>query len=80
MVNAGYVTLAAHPADSRAKLVVITPRGKALLADAEEIYRELEGEWAALVGRPQIESMRADLTTILRDTNEGRLPPVRPPQ
>jgi DNA-binding MarR family transcriptional regulator len=80
MERAGYVTLAAHPTDSRAKLVAITPRGKALLADAEEIYRDLEGEWAALVGRPQIESMRADLTAVLRDTNEGRLPPVRPPQ
>jgi DNA-binding MarR family transcriptional regulator len=80
MVDAGYVSAAAHPTDSRAKLVAITPRGHALLTDAEEIYRDLEGEWAALVGRSGIESIRADLTTILRATNDGQLPPVRPTQ
>ena len=78
MEDAGYVSHRAHPDDSRAKLVALTGRGERLLAEVEEIYRGLEGEWAHLIGGPGVEALRRDLTTVLRASHGGRLPPVRP--
>lgn len=78
MHETGYVTHAVHPADSRAKLVTLTPRGKDLLAAVERIYRDLESEWSTLIGPTKIEDLRATLTTALRATHQGQLPPIRP--
>jgi DNA-binding MarR family transcriptional regulator len=78
MERAGYVEYRADASDARAKLVAITPHGVAFLADAEAIYADLEAEWAAVLGEPAIEAMRETLTTVLRATNDGALPPVRP--
>lgn len=79
MQAAGYVTREAHPRDERAKLVVLTPRGHALLAAVEEIYAELESAWSDVLGPGHVESLRADLTAVLEDAHGGRLPPVARP-
>jgi DNA-binding MarR family transcriptional regulator len=78
MVDAGYLANRAHPEDSRAKLATLTPRGHLLLAAVEEVYRELEAQWAELIGRAGVEVLRDHLGTVLRATHGGRLPPVRP--
>lgn len=78
MQSAGYVERAADPTDERAKLVVLTRRGVALLGVVEETYAELEADWAALLDRERLEALRADLTTVLRLRHGGALPPVRP--
>lgn len=79
MQNADYVAREPDPVDERAKRVVLTERGVALLAAVEEIYAELESEWAGFLGAGSIDVMRADLTTVLERTHGGRLPVITPP-
>lgn len=78
MHGAGYVTREPDPGDERAKLVVLTERGRALLATVEEIYAEFEAGWAAVIGPGAVESLRADLTTVLERGHGGRLPMITP--
>lgn len=79
MQEAGFVDRRADPGDERAKRVVLTHRGHALLAAVEEIHAELELGWADLIGPQAVESLRADLTTVLERTHGGRLPVITPP-
>jgi len=77
MVAAGYVERGADPDDARAKRVQLSPRGRQLLATVEEVYVDLEREWAAVLGEERLAGLRADLTAVLSSTAGGRLPPVR---
>ena len=79
---AGLVERSTDEADSRRKLVVLSARGQQLLGAAEEIYAELEQEWADVVGRPAVEDLRTNVTRALLHTYGGKLPgigPVTPP-
>jgi DNA-binding MarR family transcriptional regulator len=78
MEQAGYLRRDPHADDLRAKVVTLTARGAELLAAVEEIYAELEDEWVAILDRDRVDALRADLTTVLRETHGGRLPPIRP--
>ncbi len=77
MVAAGYVERDADPDDARAKLVQLSARGRRLLVVVEEVYEELEREWAAVLGTERTERLRQDLVTLLSATSGGRLPTVR---
>jgi DNA-binding MarR family transcriptional regulator len=74
----GYVRRIADRDDARSRRIELTRDGHRVLEAVEHIYRELEREWADIVGERRVESMRADLTKILRTQNDGVLPPVRP--
>jgi DNA-binding MarR family transcriptional regulator len=78
MEAADLVRRRAHTEDGRAKLVEITPQGRRLLRDVEAVYAELEAEWAAVIGREHVESLRRDVANVLRTQNDGELPPIRP--
>ncbi|ACY18281.1 MarR family winged helix-turn-helix transcriptional regulator [Haliangium ochraceum] len=78
MRAAGYVELVANPADARSKLLRLTAAGERLLAQVEDIYRELEAEWAEVLGKRRLDALRGDLERILRARNEGALPGIRP--
>jgi DNA-binding MarR family transcriptional regulator len=78
MEGGGYVHRVPDPSDGRATRVGLTPRGRRLLTVAEEIYRELEAEWAEVIGTAGVERLRLDLTAVIRSGNDGELPPVRP--
>jgi DNA-binding MarR family transcriptional regulator len=78
MVEATLVRRTTSREDSRAKLVALTPRGRRLLAVVEEVYVELEAEWALLVGRPTVTALRDGLVTVLTSAHGGVLPPIRP--
>ncbi len=78
MVAASLVRRTASRQDSRAKLVALTARGRRLLAVVEEIYVELEADWARIAGRPAMAAVRDGLVTVLTSTYGGVLPPVRP--
>ncbi len=77
MEDGGYVRRRAHGLDGRAKEIEITTRGRKLLATVEEIYRELEAEWAGVTGASRLEAIRRDLRTIVEAAHDGTLPPVR---
>ena len=77
MVAAGYLELAADPADARAKQVQLSGRGRALLAEVERIWAELEQGWAAVLSDEQLTVLRGGLEAVLRAAHGGSLPEVR---
>jgi DNA-binding MarR family transcriptional regulator len=77
MVEAGYVERAADPGDARAKRVQLSAQGRALLAEVEAIWGELEGEWAQVLGPGRLDDLRGDVEAVLRAGHGGSLPAVR---
>jgi DNA-binding MarR family transcriptional regulator len=61
----GLVQRAPHPTDGRARAVLLTDLGKAKLDDGHERWQQLEDEWAALVGRKNLEIVRGALEQYL---------------
>jgi DNA-binding MarR family transcriptional regulator len=77
MVAAGLAQRVAEPGDARAKRVQLSARGRTLLADVEEIWADLEAEWAQTLGDARLDDLRADLEAVLRVAHGGALPAVR---
>jgi DNA-binding MarR family transcriptional regulator len=78
MEAAGYVRRVAGDGDGRQRPVHLTRRGSDLLATVEEIYGDLESDWADAIGAKAIDRLRRDLVQVLAATHGGQLPPVRP--
>ena len=77
MVTGGYLERGADPEDGRQRPVHLTDRGHELLRGVEQIYAELEAQWADMIGTSHIQRMRRDLVRVLSGS-DGQLPPVRP--
>jgi DNA-binding MarR family transcriptional regulator len=77
MVAEGFVEREADPGDARAKRVQLSARGRALLAEVETIWTDLEQDWAQVLGAERLAGLRNDLTVVLRDAHGGSLPAVR---
>jgi DNA-binding MarR family transcriptional regulator len=77
MVAGGYLERGADPEDGRQRPVHLTARGEELLRSVEQIYAELEAQWAGVIGAPHVQRMRRDLVRVLSGAS-GELPPVRP--
>jgi DNA-binding MarR family transcriptional regulator len=77
MEAGGYVSRQIDAVDARQRSVVLTKRGEQLLHAVEEIYRDLEAEWATVVGAQNVERLRATLR-IAVSQDDGSLPPIRP--
>ena len=77
MVDGGYLVRDDGAADRRQLPVSLTARGRDLLATVEEIYRDLEADWAHLVGTEAVEQLRDTLVAVLTARHGGALPPVR---
>jgi DNA-binding MarR family transcriptional regulator len=77
MEAAGYVRRTTPASDARQRTVELTDLGTTLLDAVEDIYRQLEGEWAETIGAAQLEHLRALLVTVVT-RDDGVLPPVRP--
>ncbi len=77
MVAAGYVERSVAGDDGRQRPVGLTPRGQELLATVEQIYVELERDWATVIGPSHLERMRGEIVRVLSNAG-GDLPPVRP--
>lgn len=78
MIRVDLVDSSPHGTDGRQRDLSLTARGLKLLAEVEEIYAELEQEWADLIGRGRVEDVRASLIAVLTESHSGALPPVRP--
>jgi DNA-binding MarR family transcriptional regulator len=78
MDAARYVRRTSGRQDARQRPVELTARGVRLLEAVEQIYRDLEAEWAEIVGHDELARVRLDLVRMLSDRETGRLPPVRP--
>jgi DNA-binding MarR family transcriptional regulator len=67
--RAGYVTRVPDPADARARLIRIAPRGAAAVEAAAATVAEVEAEWVRHLGRRRITQLRHILKD-LRDVTD----------
>lgn len=67
----GYVMRAADPSDQRATLVTFTPLGWQFLRDAHEIKREMEAEYAAVLGEEGLQALKDALVALLQASPQG---------
>ena len=73
----GYAAREPDPADARARVVVVTPRGRDLLRESAAIFEELKSEFAAEVGSDRVAALEDDLATLVAragGTKLGDLP------
>jgi DNA-binding MarR family transcriptional regulator len=63
----GYIERRPDPADRRARLVLLTERGKKVPAVAVTTGRRVEARWAELTSPARIESLRRSLRALLTE-------------
>ncbi|MFI1164255.1 MarR family winged helix-turn-helix transcriptional regulator [Streptomyces sp. NPDC020801] len=64
IVRKGYAERRPHPADARARLIVLTERGWACTRAAEEAAAEAVRAWAGLIGEGELQSLWRQLARI----------------
>jgi len=64
IVRKGYAERRPHPGDARARLVVLTERGRECTRAAEEAAAEAVGAWGELLGEGEMRALRGSLTRI----------------
>lgn len=65
LVTKGYLRRIPDPADGRAKLLVMAPRGAASHEVTLRIFADIEAELAAVVGADRLDEVREVLTEVL---------------
>jgi DNA-binding MarR family transcriptional regulator len=63
----GYLTRITDPGDARAKLVCLTPRGRAALRAMRATALTVEDEWRQRLGAERLAGFRDTLLTLLSD-------------
>lgn len=61
----GYVARHPHPADARARLVVLTARGQSVRPIAMAAGKAVEQKWGDLLGESELEELRHSLQKLL---------------
>ncbi|MFI9012250.1 MarR family winged helix-turn-helix transcriptional regulator [Actinosynnema sp. NPDC053489] len=74
LVEWGYVHRTAHPTDRRAHALALTGKGRSYLRLADELWAELEAEFADVVGARQLAVLREALETYLAGATGGLRP------
>jgi DNA-binding MarR family transcriptional regulator len=64
LARAGYVMRVPDPADARARLIKIAPKGAAVIPIAATVVAEVEAECAAAIGPEQMARLRDTLQTL----------------
>ncbi|MEV6835070.1 MarR family winged helix-turn-helix transcriptional regulator [Streptomyces sp. NPDC051133] len=64
IVRKGYAERRPHPQDARARLVVLTDRGRACTRAAEAAAAEVVGAWVELLGEGDVRVLRESLARI----------------
>ncbi|MFI9272297.1 MarR family winged helix-turn-helix transcriptional regulator [Kitasatospora sp. NPDC052896] len=73
LVRKGYVERHPHPADARARLIVLTERGRACTRAAEEAAADAVRPWQAELGPARLRELRDGLARL---APSGRLRPL----
>ncbi len=61
----GYVERVPDPTDGRGKIVLLTERGRGVLITARSAVRDLEEEWAGVVGEHRMKELKETLGEIV---------------
>lgn len=64
LVTKGYIERREHPADARAKLLVLTGKGSACARAAEAAIADTVAAWAAVIGDDRLRELAGDLARI----------------
>ncbi|MFU8872840.1 MarR family winged helix-turn-helix transcriptional regulator [Micromonospora sp. SL4-19] len=72
LVASGYVTRRPDPNDGRASLIFLTDKGRALWPASRSAGHRVEEDWAAVVGRDDIEHLRRTLMRLLQFERHDR--------
>jgi DNA-binding MarR family transcriptional regulator len=72
LIARGYVERRPHPDDARARLIVLTEKGRACTRAADAAIADTIGGWAAALGERRLLALRDDLVRI------APLGPLRP--
>jgi len=67
LVAKGYIERREHPADARARLLVLTDKGWACTRAAEAAIADTVAKWAALIGDDRLRTLAGDLARIAPD-------------
>jgi DNA-binding MarR family transcriptional regulator len=67
----GYVTRRPDPHDRRANLIFLTDKGRALRPASRDAGERVEEDWAAVVGRDDLERLRRTLIRLLKLDVQG---------
>ena len=78
MEDAGYVSRSPGVRDARERTVELAERGHRLLDAVEQIYRDLEHEWAEVIGERAVEQTRRNLSRVVLAAHGGVFPSIRP--
>ena len=78
MVVDGLLERSADSTDGRQRRLTLSVRGQQLLVEVERIYADLEGEWADVIGRAEVEQIRQRVTAAMLAKSGGALPGLRP--
>jgi DNA-binding MarR family transcriptional regulator len=65
----GYVERVPDPADGRARLVRVAPRGAESVEYTTQVVAEIEAEWRAHLGDERMDRLRADLAALREITD-----------
>ncbi|OCT16163.1 MarR family transcriptional regulator [Paenibacillus pectinilyticus] len=77
--KSGYVMRDNHPTDKRGKMIILTERGWLAVRAKEKILHEIEERWIKNIGAERLQMLKEDLTKLVIEANEGKLPTtVRP--
>lgn len=66
----GYIRREPDPADARARVVRIAPRGAEMVALSRPVVERVEAEWTAALGRRRAETLRELLAELVTATEE----------
>jgi DNA-binding MarR family transcriptional regulator len=75
MSRRGYLDSRPDPTDGRARLLELSPRGRAALRAARDFHRRYEQRLARRHGRTNVDTLRAVLTAMAPTYGEGALDP-----
>jgi DNA-binding MarR family transcriptional regulator len=64
LADLGYVTIVPDPTDARAKLVILTDRGRQVWEALVELSFDMEAQYAARIGTEKMARLRAILTEL----------------
>lgn len=61
----GYLSVETDPEDARRKRLQVTDRGREAMRTGAAIFDELRAEWARTIGGERLDSLEADLETLV---------------
>ena len=64
----GYVARMDDAADSRRKLLTVTPLGHEVMQQGEAIFEELRAAWVRKIGEPALDRLEQDLQVLVGDS------------